>query len=201
MDNNTQAAKKEIHIVFQVLNFLHSDHHLAQITTPAEHLLLINLASHKGEKGICPSLTLIAKELKLSRMTVIRSIQRWEELDIVQIQKNNGKKSYYFLNIPLPTSNIDATGNIRNTGNIGMTTPVTFTSSTGNIHDDIDITKEELSKNKKAFNMQNQKMHSFAESMNQMASEKKHIEKNNEYKKSPVADVLAQLTRQVGKTK
>jgi DNA-binding MarR family transcriptional regulator len=177
-----KMAKKDIHIVFQVLNFLKSDHHLAQITTPAEHLLLINLASHKGDKGICPSVSTLVKELKLTKMTVIRSLQRWEELEVLQIQKNGGKKNYYFLYIPLSTSNIVNTGNIHATGNIGDTGLVTLLDLTGNIHDDIDIALEELSNNKELLYVDNSRRHDFADSMDRMASEEKHVRRHMERK-------------------
>lgn len=202
---------KEIHIVFQVLNFLHSDHHLAMITTPAEHLLLINLASHKGIKGICPSLSLIAKELKLTKMTVIRSIERWEELEIIHRRKEAGKRNYYFLSIPSPASNIRDTsqaGNIEDSSNIHDTGLVTFTSSTSNIHDDIDITKEELSNNKEKLlntkSVDNSKRHPFADSMNAMANENRHIRDHEERKEmekySPMPDELRNMIKYLGKS-
>jgi hypothetical protein len=54
---------KDIHIVFDVLNFLHSDAVKEYDILPIDKLILINLASHNGPKGICPSIDRIAQEL------------------------------------------------------------------------------------------------------------------------------------------
>jgi DNA-directed RNA polymerase specialized sigma subunit len=123
-------SKKEIHLVFQVLNFLYSDHHLAQITNATEHHVLINLASHKGQKGIFPSISTIAKELKLKNRAVIRAIQKWEQLEVLQIEKNVGKNNNYFMSIPCTTSVSTDTSVYRDTSVSTDTTPVSLETMT-----------------------------------------------------------------------
>lgn len=115
---------KEIHIVFQVLNFLHGDHPVAQDLYDIERLVLINLASHKGKKGICPSIPRIVTELKSSRTSIIRTIKYLVSKNLLKVVKNAGKRNTYTLNIPRSTSAELGTSTEYDTGTTLGTTPV-----------------------------------------------------------------------------
>ncbi len=188
MANNTQKTPKEIHIVFQVLNFLHSDHHYAIITCPNEHRVLINLASHNGVKGICPSIPTVAYELKIHADTVRRAIQKWQSLEVVEVERNPGKASSYLLSIPSPTPSTDATTSTNATPCTSATTPLAPVHTTPCTRATL-YNKEEQRNNKKAFFMENEKKHDFAESMNQMTSEQRHIEQHEERKRGELTQV------------
>lgn len=99
---------KEIHIVFQVLNFLHNEG--AKNLTPIEQLLLLTLASHKGKKGICPSIPRLCQETNLTKWPVQRALKTLETKNLISINKSAGRKSSYLLSIPCTTSSSPATG-------------------------------------------------------------------------------------------
>jgi hypothetical protein len=86
---------KEIHIVFQVLNYLHSNNSLDLID--AEKLVLITLASHKGVKGIYPSVKTLARELKKGESTVRRLIAQLKDKKLIEVETMLGKANHYFL--------------------------------------------------------------------------------------------------------
>jgi len=177
------ANTKEIHIVFQVLNFLHGDHYSVTLLTPNEKLLLIALASHKGIKGICPSISLLAKELKITIRSVERQLRKMEALELIQIQENIGKPHDYFLYIPLPTPVTHDRGGKYTTPDASVRVPPTPVSLTPDASVAI-YNKEELSNNKKLLyaKSENEKKHPFADSMNRMSCEQKHIRQHEEIK-------------------
>lgn len=178
---------KDIHIVFQVLNFLKSDHYFATITNANEQRLLIFLASHKGEKGIFPSIPLLAKELKIEKRSVMRLIKRWVELGVIEVAENPGKNNHYLLYIPEATPDTAVTPVIEkviHTPDRCVTPPVTDVSVTRDrrVHSN---NKEELSNNKELLygkSVDNSKRHDFADSMDQMANEDRHIREHEERK-------------------
>lgn len=93
-------SKRDVHIVFQVLNFLHGNESSLFNLTPIEKLILINLASHLGRKGIYPSIFTICKELKLTKWPIIRALQSLELKTLLFIEKSTGKANHYKLQIP-----------------------------------------------------------------------------------------------------
>lgn len=196
MDNYTQKTKKEIHIVFQVLNFLKSDHHLATITNSNEHRLLIVLASHKGAKGIFPSISILMKELKVTKSTVKRAIKKWRDLEVIYVEENSGKNNHYFLYIPEPTSVTGDTSVSSDTRFTGDTPPGSVVGPTRVSSGPHIRTKEELKKNKKSFyskKAENKKKHEFAVSMDQMAREAEHIDQHERLKKEPICSKMKSI--------
>src|SRR3974390_3413322 len=96
-------SQKSIHVVFQMLNFLHSDLAKSYNLIPIDRLILINLASHNGKKGICPSTTTIAKELNITSKHVKERLSYLESINLISIRRTNGKRSQYKLYIPFST--------------------------------------------------------------------------------------------------
>lgn len=174
-------AKKDIHIVFQVLNFLHSDHHSALITSGTEHRVLINLASHKGEKGIFPSIPTIAHELKLKPRCIQRALKKWESLGIIAIEENAGKNNHYFLYIPESTPVSGDTPIIEEVIHTPVCTdtpPLSLETQTPVSGDTIynkGASKEVTKKSLYMESVDNSKRHPFADSMDAKASEERHI--------------------------
>lgn len=199
---------KEIHIVFQVLNFLKSDHHFATITNANEQRLLMFLASHKGEKGIFPSISLLAKELRIESRSVMRLIKKWVELGVIEVEENPGKNNHYYLHIPCPTSDRNVTSDneeVIHTPDSSVTPPLTIEAHTPDRRVTI-YNKEELSNNKELLytkSVDNSKRHDFADSMNQMASEDRHIREHEERKKkdkyTPMPEELRNMIKFMGK--
>jgi hypothetical protein len=95
---------KEIHIVFQVLNFIHSQY--SPNLTNQEKLLLINLASHKGIKGMCPGVLTLSKELKKNERSVYRIIKSLEQKNLLTVQRLDGKANTYLFNFLSTPDNI-----------------------------------------------------------------------------------------------
>jgi len=192
-------VNKNIHIVFQVLNFLHSDHHSAMITSGTEHRVLTNLASHKGDKGIFPSIPTIAKELKLGTRVVYRAIQKWVSLNIIEIESDAGKNNHYLLYIPKPTPVASDTGVSEDTPVVHDTPPLSLETHTPVASDTI-YNKEELSNNKKllyAKSVDNSKRHDFADSMDSMANEDRHIREHEERKNMEMSEESKRFARQM----
>lgn len=133
-------SNKSIHIVFQVLNFLHSSISSSLNLLPLDKLILINLASHKGPKGICPSTLTIAKELKVSKRHIVDRLSYLQTLTLngnylIKINKSPGKRSHYYLSIPMPelstTGEPQFTSEVDFTGEPQFTTVVNHSSQTG----------------------------------------------------------------------
>lgn len=89
-------ANKNVHIVFKTLNFLHHETSKKYKLQAIDKLILINLASHSGTKGIFPMQQTIAKELGVS-IRYIRSRTKYlQQLRLLSIQKL-GRKYHYEL--------------------------------------------------------------------------------------------------------
>lgn len=67
---------------------------------PVERLVLLVLADHANERGICwPSLERIARRVGRSIWTVRRAIDRLEERDLLRVEERSGHSSLYHLNL------------------------------------------------------------------------------------------------------
>jgi Helix-turn-helix domain len=93
-------SNKSVHIVFQVLNFLHSAYSVSYDLVDAERLLLINLASHQGIKGIYPSKKTLCKELKKGYSTLTRIIASLIKKKLLSVDYIRGISNHYHLHIP-----------------------------------------------------------------------------------------------------
>lgn len=89
-------TKKEIHIVFQVLNFLHDSFSKQYKLLPIDKLILITLASHKGSRGIFPMQETLADELGIKRRHLRYRLQYLESIGLIWIEKI-ARKHYYHL--------------------------------------------------------------------------------------------------------
>jgi hypothetical protein len=92
-------SEKTVHIVFKVLNFLHSAESKSLNLLDSEKLLLINLASHKGQNGIYPSITTIAKEMKKGYSTIKRLLNSLKEKDLILIHYQRGRVNSYSIKL------------------------------------------------------------------------------------------------------
>jgi len=119
-------SEKKIHIVFEVLNFLHSNASKSYHLFQSEKLILINLASHMGQKGIFPAIDTIAEELSLDRKTVIKSLNSLAQKKIISVNKSAGLVNQYFIQKLSTTSTTHATGGMSGTS----TTEWDYTSTT-----------------------------------------------------------------------
>lgn len=113
---------KEIHIVFQVLNFLCGSGSEPYNLSSDEKFLLIVLARHKGAKGIYPSITTLSKELKRSRRSIMRYLKVLEEKQLINIDKKLGYSNHY----ELSTTSVNCvTGDVSVTSDNAVTGLVT----------------------------------------------------------------------------
>jgi hypothetical protein len=99
-------SEKTIHVVFQVLNFLHGSDSIEYKLLPIDKLILINLASHKGIKGIFPSQQTISKELKYDVRELRRRLKHLEDVGLIYVDKVN-RKNYYYLRFLYELSTIE----------------------------------------------------------------------------------------------
>lgn len=90
-------SEKNIHIVFQVLNFVSNYCSIDYQLTTTDRLLLLILAKHHGVKGIYPSFTTLAKELKVTPRQVQKRILYLESQDLLIVDRKKGKSNYYTL--------------------------------------------------------------------------------------------------------
>jgi len=121
--------KKPLSLVYQVLNFIFDDISTSYKLSLNEEKLLISLARYNGKKGICPSLTTVAKKMKRAKRNIIRTLSLLEKKNLVSLQRLNGKKSFY--SITLPLDEFRSTGDTRITGDTGITAPVIRVTQTG----------------------------------------------------------------------
>jgi len=133
--------KKQKHIVFQVLNFLYSEDSAHYQLSADEQLTLICLASHKGEKGIYPSMSTIAQELKKSRSAILRTLQRLQEKEIIKIIKRPGRSGYIELST---TCSVDATCSVETTCSVDATPPVASTHTTCSVYATLSTKKKNI---------------------------------------------------------
>lgn len=146
-------SAKDVHIVFQVLNFLHGEDSAQLNLLPNDKLILINLASHNGPQGICPSFSRIAKELKLSRRYVLKRIENLTKINLISAHQTMGLRNRYTLNFP-KSSDLQITSCIKNTSDLQDTTSdlqITGVVIPRSLTSDLQITlynKEQLNNNK-----------------------------------------------------
>lgn len=101
--------KKEIHIVFQVLNFIAGQESAPYTLSASEQMLLIMLTKHKGTKGIYPSITTLAKELKRSRRSVQYDLESLQAKKLIKIDQIPGKSNQYSISEVIHTHATDCT--------------------------------------------------------------------------------------------
>ena len=85
---------RKVHIVFRLLNFLHSTECHKYKLNDLDHRVLINLASHHGKKGIFPKQKTIALELKKGHSTIRRSLDKLESLGLIKRSYKHRAHSY-----------------------------------------------------------------------------------------------------------
>jgi len=140
-------SNKDIHIVFQVLNFIFGWQSDDYTLLPFHRLLLIALARHKGIKGIYPSIATLAKELKVSSRYVKTSLLHLESLKLIAIDRDNGRSSRYYLDFLQPTEHLQITGDPQFTGELQITPPSICRSPHRASVDHPINTEEELKRN------------------------------------------------------
>ncbi|HGJ5882077.1 helix-turn-helix domain-containing protein [Arsenophonus sp.] len=72
-----------------------------QVGNPARKLVLLKLADHANDEGICwPSYESIAKQCEISKRTVIRHIAELEKQGLVQVfqRERNGQTGITIIN-------------------------------------------------------------------------------------------------------
>ena len=87
---------KPIHMVFQVLNFIHSDISESYKLIPVDKLILITLASHKGIKGIFPMQETLAKEVGVKRRHLRYRLKHLEKIGLIFVEKIGKNHHYHF---------------------------------------------------------------------------------------------------------
>lgn len=87
---------KELHILFQVMNFLRSSDSKKYKLLPIDKLILITLASHKGAKGIFPMQETLANTLETSLRYMKTRLKYLEKNDLIFVEKIH-RKNYYHL--------------------------------------------------------------------------------------------------------
>jgi biotin operon repressor len=92
-------SEKTVHIVFQVLNFLHDVSLHPYKLLPIDKLLLITLASHKGLKGIFPMQETLAEELGMTRRHLRNRLKCLEKHGLILIEKSGRKHIYHLQNL------------------------------------------------------------------------------------------------------
>jgi hypothetical protein len=94
---NMTENKKDIHIVFQVLNFLCLPVLDGLKLLPIDKLLLLVLAKHQGVRGIFPSTSTLAKELNISPTYLKRIVNRLDKAGIIGVERKFGTRHHYHL--------------------------------------------------------------------------------------------------------
>jgi hypothetical protein len=94
-------SDKTVHIVFQVINFLHGDLSKSYKLLPIDKLILITLASHHGAKGIFPGQKILTKELGIKLRHLQYRLTHLEKTGLILIEKM-GRRHFYHLQIDAP---------------------------------------------------------------------------------------------------
>lgn len=100
---------KEIHLIFQLLNFLASPDSNKYNLHPIDKVLLLMLAKHDGGNGIFPSQETISKETKISIRYVRERLTYLKSIDLILIKKVK-RNHHYIIQIPelqFPHSPVD----------------------------------------------------------------------------------------------
>jgi hypothetical protein len=128
----------QIHIVFQVLNFIFSADSSPYSLSADEEKMLILLARHRGPKGIYPSIPTLAKETKRDSRNVKRTLDRLNDKSLITIEHHPGKSSSYFLHIPsqklYTTPGVDATPDVYATPGVNAPSPLASTPDTPGVN-------------------------------------------------------------------
>lgn len=103
MQKVKQKIKKIKHIVFRVLNFIHT-HSAEYSLTANEQMVLITLAHHKGKNGIYPRIQTLARELYRGESYIQRTLANLEKKKLIQKESRPGKSNRYFLSEKLSTT-------------------------------------------------------------------------------------------------
>lgn len=90
-------STKDKHIVFRVINFLHSDFSLAYKLLPIDKFILVTLASHNGLKGIFPSKECLANELHVTLRYTRERLKHLEKQSLISVQKKRNQDHYQLL--------------------------------------------------------------------------------------------------------
>jgi len=98
------AKQKDVHVVFQVMNFVYSEeidkYHILDID---KHILIL-LAKFYGPKGIFPSTATLAKLLRKTPTYIKMRINILDEKNIISVIRKTGKAHQYILNFLLDQS-------------------------------------------------------------------------------------------------
>lgn len=89
-------SDKNVHIVFQVLNFLRSAESLNYNLLPIDRLLLIFLASHSGSQGIFPNQQTLTNEIHTSLRYTKTRLKYLESTGLISINRIKRKNHYTF---------------------------------------------------------------------------------------------------------
>jgi hypothetical protein len=92
--------EKQIHIVFQVLNFISGEESESYNISSAEQLLLIMMAKHRGKRGIYPSQATLSKELKCSDRYIRKLLTKLISKKLIHSSLNPGSSNDYHLTLP-----------------------------------------------------------------------------------------------------
>lgn len=123
---------KNIHIIFEVLNFIKDLPPEITLTT-LDKLIMVILSSHKGRKGIYPSMSTLSKQCGVVKRQVIRRINYLSEINLIKVEKTLGSSNRYIVTLPTPTSDLGVTSDLYVTGDLGVTGVVTFTTPTSDL--------------------------------------------------------------------
>lgn len=92
-----KCMAKDIHIVFQVLNFIYGPAITEFKILDIDKHILILLAKHNGPGGIYPSTHTLAKELSKTPTYIKRRINFLEEKKLIQLERHYGRSHRYLL--------------------------------------------------------------------------------------------------------
>lgn len=126
---------KDIHLVFQLLNFLTSDEIEKYNLLLIDKWILTILAKHNGKEGIFPSQVTIAKKARIDLRYLERRLKYLKSIGLISTQRIKRSLNYYF-NLPQEFTGLQ-TGddNFNNsntglqTGSLPVSTPVSYRST------------------------------------------------------------------------
>jgi len=87
--------EKTVHIVFQVLNYLTNPTIKKPKLLPIDKLILLKLASHKGEKGIFPMQETLASTLETSLRYMKTRLKYLEKIGLIYVEKVHRNNHYH----------------------------------------------------------------------------------------------------------
>jgi len=110
--------------MFQVANFIYGKESEKYKLLPNDKHILMLFAKHSGPKGIYPSISTLAKELRVSERYVKTRIDYLAGQKLIFIQRINGRKNYYTLCEFSLIGDPQITGELEITGDPQITPPV-----------------------------------------------------------------------------